>query len=46
VARVDLGGFSAINDYTWTTSIWINQNDTNGITGRRFVIRSGRQAAI
>ena len=30
-ARVDMSGFGAINDYTWTTSIWINQNNTNDI---------------
>jgi hypothetical protein len=27
-SRVDMSGFGPINDYTWTTSIWINQSNT------------------
>lgn len=26
-SRVDMSGFGPINDYTWTTSIWINQDN-------------------
>jgi hypothetical protein len=30
-SRVDMSGFGPINDYTWTTSIWMNQESAGGI---------------
>lgn len=30
-SRVDMSGFGPINDYTWTTSIWLNQEKAGGL---------------